>query len=241
MAKDGEATALSLRARAGWLAHVLKAATQQHHRELEPAFRPHVPPEAVVFDVGAHAGQFAKLFARMAPRGRVFAFEPSAYARSVLQPALRWNGLRNVEVVPMGLSDADGAAVLHTPIKTRGEVGYGLAHLGTDEDPRAMLEQTIPLTTLDAFFSGRGLKRLDFIKADVEGWEAHVLRGAGQTLAATRPALFLEVVESSLARAGASPADIWALLVPLGYRAMKAPDFAPCAGFDGPGDYLFAV
>lgn len=238
---DGDGTALGLGARMGWLAHVLKAATQQHHLEFREAFRPHVPDDAVVFDVGAHAGQFSKLFAALAPRGRVFAFEPSAYARSVLKPALAWNRVRNVEIVPLGLSDADGAMVLHTPIKKRGQLGFGLAHLGDDTGSRATQEQTIRLATLDGFAAGRGLDRLDFIKADVEGWELHMLQGAARTLSAFRPALFLEVVGSSLARAGARPDEVFALLAPLGYRARKARDFHPVDGFDGDGDYLFTA
>jgi FkbM family methyltransferase len=241
MATDRDGAALGFGARMGWLAHVLKAATQQHHTEFRAAFRPHVPDDAVVLDVGAHAGQFSKLFAAMAPRGRVFAFEPSGYARSVLEPALRWNRVRNVEIVPTGLSDAAGTSVLHTPIKKRGQLGFGLAHLGEDTGARETQEQTIHLTTLDAFVAERGLNRLDFIKADVEGWELHMLKGAGQTLARFRPALFLEVVGSSLERAGASPGEVFALLEPIGYRATKAPDFLEVDGFAGDGDYLFTA
>jgi FkbM family methyltransferase len=241
MRADGDGAALGLGARMGWLAHVLKAATQQHHLEFREAFRPHVPGDAVVFDVGAHAGQFSKLFAAMAPRGEVFAFEPSVYARSVLGPALAWNRVRNVEIVPLGLSDADATMVLHTPIKKRGQLGFGLAHLGEDTGARATQEQAIRLTTMDGFVAERGLTRLDFIKADVEGWELHALKGGARTLAAFRPALFLEVVESSLARAGATAADIWAELEPIGYRARKARDFHPVEGFAGDGDYLFTA
>jgi FkbM family methyltransferase len=194
-----------------------------------------------VFDVGAHAGQFSKLFAAMAPRGKVFAFEPSGYARSVLEPALRWNRVRNVEIVPQGLSDAEGTSVLHTPIKRRGQLGFGLAHLGEDTGTRATQEQTIRLTTMDGFVAERGLNRLDFIKADVEGWEMHMLRGGEGALSVFRPVLFLEVVGSSLARAGHAPGDVWALLEPLGYSAAKAPDFRPVDRFEGDGDYLFTA
>jgi FkbM family methyltransferase len=230
---------LNLSARAGWTAHLWKATTQQHHRELDRVFRPHVPADAVVFDVGAHAGQFSKLFSRMAVDGRVFAFEPSAYARSILAPALKWNRIGNVEIVPMGLSEIESVGRLSTPIKRRGGMGFGLASLGADDGRHPIMEQTVTLTTLDGFHGSRGLTRLDFIKADVEGWEVHALRGARQTLAAHKPVLFLEVVESSLTRAGTTPAEIWAMLTSLGYRALKAPAFTPVDGYDGPSDYLF--
>lgn len=229
-----------LRRRADWLAHLLKAATQQHHTEYRPVFGPLIARDAVVIDVGAHAGQFSKLFARMAPEGRVYAFEPSAYARSILEPAIRWNRFGNITVRPMGLSDAPGESVLKTPIKARGGYGFGLAHLG-EETKREAHDQVVRLTTLDAFAAEAGLTRLDFLKADVEGWEGHVLKGGRETLARFRPALFLEVMEDSLARAGTTPRDIWDMLEPLGYRARKDPAFEPVAAYAGPGDYLFTA
>ena len=57
---------MTLKRRVDFLAHLLKATLRQHHGELIPVFAPHIPDEAVVIDVGAHAGQFSKLFAKMA-------------------------------------------------------------------------------------------------------------------------------------------------------------------------------
>lgn len=233
---------MTLKRRVDFLAHLLKATLRQHHRELRPVFAPHIPDEAVVIDVGAHAGQFSKLFAKMAPRGRVYAFEPSAYARSILTRSLAFNRLNHVKVVPMGLSDAPGELILHTPIKARGGLGFGIAHFGDDgEDSRDTLDQIVPLTTLDAFAQQEGLSRLDFLKADVEGWEVNVLKGGLATLAKHRPALFLEISDASLARAGAKPTDIWDILRPLGYRALRAPDFVAVDGYAGVEDYLFVA
>ena len=231
---------MDLRQRGSWLAHLLKAATQQHHKELIPLFAPLVPRDAVVLDVGAHAGQFAKLFAKMAPEGRVYAFEPSAYARSILGPALRWNAIANVVVVTDGLSDQPGEAVLQTPITRKGHLGFGRAHVGAREEAGAVA-QTIRLTTLDAFAEAQGLARLDFIKADVEGWELNVLKGGVATLKRFHPALFLEVSDDWLGRAGAAPQDLWALLTPLGYRAFKSPGREPAPAYAAPSDYLFLV
>ncbi len=238
-----EALSLTFRQRLGWVAHVFKAATQNHHPELERLFAPMIAKDATIADVGAHAGQFSKMFARLAPEGRVFAFEPAPYARAVLAPALRWNRFDRVTVEPYGLSDAPGHFTLSTPLKRgRAEVGYGLAHLGTDDDPRPMRTETIEVRTLDGFVETKKLTRLDFLKADVEGWEARMLGGGQKTLATLKPLLFLEIVQSSLARANSTAEDIFTMLAPLGYSARKLNidvTLSPVTGFAGDSDYLF--
>ncbi|MEP6968196.1 MAG: FkbM family methyltransferase [Pseudomonadota bacterium] len=223
---------LTPRQRASWLAHLFKAVTQQHHTGLRATFAPHIPSDGVVIDIGAHAGQFSKLFARMAPRGRVYAFEPSAYARSLMVPALKLNAIGNVTLLPLGLSDAPGEIVLRTPVKASGAVGFGLAHVGARDPSRHTIDQAVTLTTLDDFIAERGLERLDFIKADIEGWELRALKGGEASLRRFHPALFLEVDGALLARAGDTPADLFAWLASLGY---DLPDPA------GAGDYLFVA
>jgi FkbM family methyltransferase len=236
---------LTFRQRLGWVAHVFKAATQNHHPELERLFAPMIAPDAVIADVGAHGGQFSKMFARLAPRGRVFAFEPAPYARAVLEPALRWNRYGHVTVEPYGLSDAPGSFTMSTPLKRgRAEVGFGLAHLGTDDDPRPMRTDTIEVRTLDSFATAHSISRLDFLKADVEGWEARMLAGGLATLTACKPVLFLELVQSSLTRAGSRAEEVFAMLTPLGYRARKLMADATLVEkdlFDGDADYLFSA
>lgn len=232
---------MDMRARAGWVSHVWKAATQQHHISLRRIFSRYIPRDAVVFDIGAHAGQFSKLFAKMAPDGWIYAFEPSAYARSVLEPALSWNRIRNVEVVPVGLSDAAGQLVLTTPIKKRGGIGFGLAHLGSDVSGRSTITQLVDLTTIDLFVTENQIDRLDFIKADIEGWEYHMLRGGLGAIKTHKPALFLEVATDSLKRAGSEPADIWNLLCSIGYRSFQSPTFDSVTEYKEPGDYLFVA
>lgn len=237
-----DAPSLSFRQRLGWIAHVFKAATQNHHPELERLFAPMIAKDAVIADVGAHGGQFSKMFARLAPNGQIYAFEPASYARAVLEPALRWNGFSHVAVQPYGLSDAPGHFTLSTPLKRgRAEVGFGLAHLGTDDDPRPMRTETIEVRTLDTFADTTRLDRLDFLKADVEGWEARMLAGGRNTVTRFKPLMLLEIAQSSLGRANSTTDDIFTLLAPLGYRASKLDGAAltPVDGFAGDGDYFF--
>src|ERR1700723_2776612 len=81
-----------------FVAHLWKAVTQQHHRELLPALERCVPRDGVVLDIGAHAGQFTKLFAGLAADGRVYAIEPGSYARGILRAAIWARGFDNVAI-----------------------------------------------------------------------------------------------------------------------------------------------
>jgi len=69
---------LSMRRWMSYAAHGFKSVAKQHHKELAVHFRALFPRDAVVFDVGAHAGQFTKLFARLVPEGCVYSFEPGS-------------------------------------------------------------------------------------------------------------------------------------------------------------------
>ena len=180
--------------------------------------RPALPQDGVVLDVGAHAGQFAKLFAGLVPQGRVYAFEPGSYARSILTRVVRWRRLANVEIVASGLGDAPGQARLTMPIKRSGAYGFGLSHLGGADRAGPMRTETVEIGTIDAFVRARALRRVDFIKADVEGWEGRMLAGAQETLERFRPALMLELIGSHLARAGDRLETVWGMLERSGYR-----------------------
>src|SRR3569833_2977167 len=97
---------LTFRQRLTWLAHLYKAVAYQYHRDLGRRVQPLIGRDAVIIDVGAHAGQHAKLFARMVPEVHVYAFEPGVYARSILEIVFRLRRFSNLTLVPLGLSDA---------------------------------------------------------------------------------------------------------------------------------------
>ncbi|HMM13469.1 MAG TPA: FkbM family methyltransferase [Parvibaculum sp.] len=232
---------LTIRQRMTWAAHLFKAVAYQYHRPLARSLRSLIPRDGVVVDVGAHAGQFAKLFAGMAPAGRVYAFEPGAYALSILKHSIRWRS--NVTVVPFGLSDAEGTEVLQLPIKASGSLSFGLAHISADATEPAKSHR-IRLTTLDRFAENERLKQLDFIKVDIEGWEAHFLSGASKTLSRFRPPILMEVRGDALARAGAEPGWIFDSILPLGYSVFRTDEkagysFDDVDGYVGNADYLF--
>jgi FkbM family methyltransferase len=225
-----------------FLAHFFKAATKQHHRLLVPTLARLIPADAVVFDVGAHAGQYTKLFARAAPRGRVYAFEPGSYARSILRAVVWLHRLANVSILPIGLGEDAGIATMTLPVKRHGSLAFGLAHFGAPQDRwPAVAQELVPVATIDAVAAALALDRLDFVKADIEGWELRLLRGAENTLRRFRPRLLIELSDEHLARAGDRRADAFAFLAALGYSDFELkPDgeLAP-VGSPGDGDFWF--
>jgi len=207
----------TVRARVTYCAHLFKALTRQHHRALLPLLAPHIPQDGIVLDVGAHAGQLTKLFSGMTPAGHVYAFEPGGYARSILKTVRRVRRLKNVTVLPCGLSDENTQAVLNIPVKNSGSLGFGLGSLGAPAGERRIHAETVALRRLDDVVAEYALPRVDFIKADIEGWELHMLRGAQQTLCRYKPVLLLELNDSALRRAGSDRAGVVSFLQALGY------------------------
>jgi len=209
---------LSPRARVTYVIHLYKALTHQDHTWLVPTLTPLIGANGIVIDVGGHAGQFTKLFSKIAPRGHVHAFEPGSYARSILARVIQLKGLANVTLYPMALGDSPKSLTFNIPVKQSGSIGFGLSHLGEKKEGRAYQTEEVEQTTLDAFVADAGLARVDFIKADIEGWEGRMLAGAQEILRRFRPTLYLELNDAHLARANDTVSGIWDMLTDLGYE-----------------------
>lgn len=212
---------LPVRARLTYGVHLFKALVRQHHREYLPILKPYVPEDGVIIDVGAHAGQFTKLFAKMAPRGHIFAFEPASYARSIIAIVMKLHGLSNVTLAPLGLSDAPGKQTLSIPLKASGSLGYGLSHLGGDSDDRPTYQEKITLIPFDDYAHQNNIQKISLIKADIEGWEMRLLKGAEKSIARFRPAVILEVDRKFLARAQNTPEEVWDFFKKHNYKIEK--------------------
>lgn len=207
-----------LRPKCTWLAHCFKGVAYRYHRPLEPLFQSLIAHDSLVLDIGAHSGQFSKIFARCANQGLVLAVEPAAYPLSILRTVKRAHRWRCVEILEMGVSDRDGSLLLRTPLKPNGVVRFGLASVARDPGP-SCTEQVIPVTTVDALTARYGRnRRCAFIKADIEGHEYAMLVGAKGTIDRDRPALFLEV--------SADARNIDAFLRSHGYVIFRAPEGA---------------
>lgn len=173
-------------------------------------------PQATVVEAGSNIGAHTVFIARdLCPRGRVFAFEPRRLLFQMLCANLALNGIDNVEAFQLGLGSAE-ATLMEGRFPTDQDVNAGAYPLGAIAGD----EEVIELRPLDAF-AGR-LPRVDLIKADVEGNELDLLRGAARVIVRDRPLLYLENdrVDRSAAllrHVMALGYDIWWHVVPV-YR-----------------------
>lgn len=209
---------LTLRAKLTYLAHLLKGVVNQHHVWMKFLLRRFIYSDSIILDIGGHSGQYAKLFARLAPQGKVYSFEPGCYPRSILKHSVRLNRLHNVVIIGKGLGAEPGVLSLVTPLKDNGVFRFGLAHIGTKENCTLTEIEEVPVTSIDKFAVEFKLKNLDFIKIDVEGWEAQILKGGSKTIRRYCPTMLVELVASQLSRTGDDLEEIWAMLLSWGYN-----------------------
>ena len=85
------------------------------------------------------------------------------------------------------------------------------------------------MTTLDGFLGERTSLPVDWIKIDVEGYEARVLRGAAATIARCRPGLFIEVDDANLRGQGDSAGGLLKWVEGTGYEILDAATGRPIA------------
>ena len=137
--------------------------------------------DAVVMDCGANMGLFSA-FASM--KGcKVFAFEPMEYIRhTYLEKTAQMQ--RNIEICPFALSGQAGEAEFQLDTDN-----IGASRKNEGKTNGALKMQKVKVITLDQFVRERNLERLDFIKADIEGAERHMLLGAKETIRKFSPKL----------------------------------------------------
>lgn len=128
-----------------------------------------------IADVGAHAGMYTLKAARkVKKRGQVLSIEPHPYTFRLLVTNLKMNDFsQNVIPINIGLADFKGKARLYLDSEA---VGHSLA----TGNRKAWIE--VQVNTLDSVMEELGLKHLDLLKIDVEGYELAVLKGAEHTL-----------------------------------------------------------
>jgi FkbM family methyltransferase len=172
---------------------------------------------AVCIDVGANFGLHTLPLSRLVgPRGHVYAFEPAPASFSLLAHNLRRNGAVNVTAYREAAGEGAGSGRLAFNPRNHGDNRLGAGA------PAAWARAEVPVVAIDERLADVAPGRIALVKIDVQGWECHVLRGMRATLARNPQALVaIEVFPAGLREAGASGAELTALIRDLGLRGWE--------------------
>jgi FkbM family methyltransferase len=176
-------------------------------------------PGMTFVDIGANVGYYTALAASaVGPEGRVLAFEPSRYAFPRLQRMIAANHLSSVTVFACGLADTPGETILYGGAEDDLLNNHTATMVPNDNPHRS----TVEIDTLDRVAERLGIRHIDLVKIDVDGYEMRVLLGASGLLrAGCIDNLLLECNEHWFGQANTSRGEISDYLESNGFRTVS--------------------
>jgi len=133
----------------------------------------------IFFDVGANLGQFTVPFAK---HTKVYAFEPAKNIYPYLEKNIHINNVaQNVTIIKAIVSDHVG----NTEFYQSDESNIFSGILNPEEynsEWKSVRRDIIPTVTVDSIVDEYGISKIDWMKVDVEGAEALVIKGSAGCL-----------------------------------------------------------
>lgn len=153
-----------------------------------------VKPGDVCIDIGANLGYLTVVLSKLAGRnGKVYAVEPVKPVLSALNKNTK--RLKNVEVLPYALGDENKLMQLgNNSIKNSGYLGSG-SHFVLGEDAVADVVFEAEMRKGSELFSH--LKKIDFVKCDIEGYEMVVIPEISEIIDKFKPILLIESLKEN--------------------------------------------
>jgi FkbM family methyltransferase len=201
----------------------LRAARRFHRFEPEflEAYHEAVLKAKVVFDVGSFIGLYSLCARSLNPECKIVAFEPDPANCRSIRRNVEANRFGGITVWEAAAGDTAGAVLL---TRAQADANSSTNHVVRSQ---AASGSETPIVTLDGLVADRKIPPPDVVKIDVEGYEAHVLRGMREVLSSARPTLLMELHPSFLRAYGESVEGIDAFLGQFGYvkSVLRKPGF----------------
>ncbi len=142
-----------------------------------------VQKDDIVIDAGANMGLFS-IYATIYGAKKIYAFEPQKVSIEILQKNILANKCEEkVKIEPYGLSDKSGKFSL-----SHSTDGHSSSSIVMEKNQQNDTEE-IECYSLDSWVEKNNIKKIDFIKADIEGAERLMLKGAIKVLREFGPKL----------------------------------------------------
>jgi FkbM family methyltransferase len=180
--------------------------------------RPELFNHGDILDIGANVGYTSCLFARaLNTESKIYSFEPDRANFQLLAKVIRRKNLsERIVAMNSAVGSADGSVELWHNEKHSGDHRVVTDYFRHGVSDAGQIS-TVPMASIDSFVETRNLKKISFIKIDVQGYELAVCEGMKQTLAKF-PALSIgcEYAPEGLTELGFDPGQL------LGFFRMNA-------------------
>lgn len=165
----------------------------------------------IFLDIGANIGAISIPVKKLRPDLEVTCIEAAPWIYNYLKINVEVNKLTKIELINKAISDKNGKQVDFFSPKDKFGKG-SLAPVFTDHAVK------VETTTLDKLVGTDPNRAIDFIKVDVEGFEAMIFRGGKEFLSSAKaPDILFEFVDWAEKNAGSIPGDAQAQLQRYGY------------------------
>jgi FkbM family methyltransferase len=187
------------------------------------------PETAVVFDVGAHAGEEAATFRGLFPSATIHCFEPTMDRARSLSDAFA--GDPQVQVHQLALADRDGQATFFNNPADATNSLLPFCKAAERTIPQEFLapvrNSIVNCATVTTICGRLGIAGVDLLKLDVQGAERRVLEGASSLLQAKSVRLlYAEVAFVPVYEHQTDADDLCLWLKGFGYRVYDFYNFA---------------
>lgn len=150
-----------------------------------------INPGFVCIDIGANLGYFSYFLAKLVDRtGKVYAVEPVKLFSSIWKKNLKKFNSKNIILFPYALGSEEKMVEMGMPT-IDGVVHHGMTKIVDNNEAEFNKKFDVEMKIPDVLFGE--LKKIDFIKIDVEGYESIVLENMKQTLIKHKPLIQCEL------------------------------------------------
>lgn len=147
----------------------------------------------ICIDIGANLGYFSVPLSRyIGKNGKLYSVEPVVSFRKHLIGNLKKFGLNNAEVLPYALGEEDHKKIQMVTPEVDGVIRHGRTEVKEISSHNSVaFEHETELMRPQTLFGN--LKKIDFIKCDVEGYELHIIPLFVKLIKQKKPILEIEI------------------------------------------------
>ena len=153
-----------------------------------------IEPTFSIVDIGANLGYFSKNFARLAKKGNLISIEPIPVFYETLTYFMKKYSHATLHNVALG--SEEGSITMVMPA-SNGMIRTGLPHIAeSEEEKKQHATQEVRIVKGSELLGH--LKKLDYIKCDIEGYEWNVFQEIKKILEKHQPFVQVEISEKNL-------------------------------------------